>query len=367
MPKISVILPVYNGEKYLSESIESIINQSFIDWELIIVDDCSSDNSIGIIHNYIIKDNRIKLIRNGTNQKLPKSLNNGFANAQGMYLTWTSDDNLYDVDAFKIMSEYLDDNKNEMLVCAKNDYISDDSTYMSIEMKGYDNKLMCKRNCVGACFMYRREIIESIGGYNPEFFLAEDYEYWLRILFKYKNIGYIDRTLYHYRFHPMSLTMTRKKDIRVVDAKVHKKYIGEICEFLENDPDLLCEIYFKIVATIGYDKEVYDIVRKYIQEINIVRNELVKNEMCYIFGAGNIGKKLAKNKKNYVIAFIDSDFSKVGTYIDGIQVLSIDELKNKEQIPNIILASSINCTYSMLCTLYSNDIKKCFVNMDYWE
>ena len=56
MPKISVILPVYNGEKYLSESIESIINQSFIDWELIIVDDCSSDNSIGIIHNYIIKE-----------------------------------------------------------------------------------------------------------------------------------------------------------------------------------------------------------------------------------------------------------------------------------------------------------------------
>ena len=74
MPEISIVLPTYNGEKYLKQSIESILGQTYTDWELIVVNDCSTDSTQEIIDFYRKKDTRIRTIFNYTNQKLPESL-----------------------------------------------------------------------------------------------------------------------------------------------------------------------------------------------------------------------------------------------------------------------------------------------------
>ena len=74
MPEISIVMPVYNGEKYLRQSLNSIINQTFKDWELIIVNDCSTDNSLQIMREYQDKDARIHVICNDVNSKISKSL-----------------------------------------------------------------------------------------------------------------------------------------------------------------------------------------------------------------------------------------------------------------------------------------------------
>ena len=81
MPEISIVLPTYNGEKYLKQSIESILGQTYTDWELIVVNDCSTDSTQEIIDFYRKKDTRIRTIFNYTNQKLPESLNIGFREA----------------------------------------------------------------------------------------------------------------------------------------------------------------------------------------------------------------------------------------------------------------------------------------------
>ena len=73
MPEISIVLPTYNGEKYLKQSIESILGQTYTDWELIVVNDCSTDSTQEIIDFYRKKDTRIRTIFNYTNQKLPES------------------------------------------------------------------------------------------------------------------------------------------------------------------------------------------------------------------------------------------------------------------------------------------------------
>ncbi|NLG52731.1 MAG: glycosyltransferase, partial [Clostridiales bacterium] len=125
MKKISVVLPVYNGEKYLRESIQSVINQTYSNWELIIVDDASTDSSPDIIREFAKTDNRIRFITNPTNQKLPESLNIGFRQASGEYLTWTSDDNLYAGDAFKIMAEALDEEPEYGMVFCDISYIDE--------------------------------------------------------------------------------------------------------------------------------------------------------------------------------------------------------------------------------------------------
>ena len=82
-PLISIVLPVYNGEKYLRESIDSILAQTMRDWELIVVDDCSKDATPAILAEYAARDRRIRVLRNEENQRLPRSLNIGFAETRG--------------------------------------------------------------------------------------------------------------------------------------------------------------------------------------------------------------------------------------------------------------------------------------------
>lgn len=366
MPKISVVLPVYNGMKYIGESIDSILDQTFTDWELIIVNDCSTDSTLSIVNEYVNRDERIQVINNPTNQRLPHSLNIGFTHAKGDFLTWTSDDNIFDKKAFEIMKRYFEENPVEVFVCAKMDYISDEFKYMNITSEEYDNKKMCVKNCVGACFMYKKEVITSVGEYDANLFLVEDYEYWLRILFHYKNIGYINQVLYHYRRHSESLTATRYRDIQVMDAKLHSIYMKKICDLIPTEQDLLCRIYFRIVATIGYNAELFDMIKGYVPELSIVNGGQIEGRMI-VYGAGNIGKKFAKINKNSVLAFADRDTKKIGTSIGGIKVISLEEMKNQANKAGIIVAAGLNYTYSMIKTVFDLGIQKCYVCVDYWN
>ena len=99
---VSIVLPTFNGEEFLAQSIESVLKQSYKNLELIIVNDCSTDSTPRIIEEFAKKDSRIKIIHNAINQKLPRSLNIGFNAASGEYWTWTSDDNYYLENAIEI-------------------------------------------------------------------------------------------------------------------------------------------------------------------------------------------------------------------------------------------------------------------------
>lgn len=219
---VSIVLPVYNGAESLDKAIKSIVEQSYHNFELIIVNDCSTDNSYDIISEWCKKDSRISCINNETNQKLPMSLNIGFSHAQGQYYTWTSHDNMYHEKAIEVMVDSLDNNKDiGMVYC---DFVIIDEKDNEIEICHQDGpETLAWKNPIGACFMYRRDIAELIGGYDKELFLAEDYEYWLRI-WKKSGILHIPKVLYFYRKHKKSLTETRKKDIGHKTVEVWMKH-----------------------------------------------------------------------------------------------------------------------------------------------
>ena len=117
VPKVSIIMPVYNGEKYLEEAIQSILLQTFQDWELWLVNDCSTDSSLKIMEKYAGENDKIQIITNSENYQLPRSLNIGFRHARGTYLTWTSDDNFYQPDAVEVMVRELENHPDCGLVC----------------------------------------------------------------------------------------------------------------------------------------------------------------------------------------------------------------------------------------------------------
>lgn len=244
MPKVSIVLPVYNGEKYIRESIDSIISQSFTDWELIIVNDCSQDSTLEIIQEYEKKDSRVHCHTNETNLKLPKSLNVGFMHAKGEFLTWTSDDNRYKPNALEEMVCDLESDRNCGLVYYDMDIIDDDGKFIKAQNQAEPCALFLY-NPVCACFLYTRDVMKEIGQYDTELFLIEDYDYWIRIYKKF-NIKHIPKNLYEYRWNTNSLTQTRRKEVSYATARLKKKHLDFILEHLSSKRDILA-LYISLI------------------------------------------------------------------------------------------------------------------------
>lgn len=209
---LSIVLPVYNGEKYLSESIESIINQTYTRWELLILDDCSTDHTEEIAKAYQAKDRRIVYYKNEQNLKLPGNLNRGFSLSTGEYLTWTSDDNKYRPDAFEKMIKALSENPEADLVFAPYQVIDENGAEIQVIRTGISHpREILSGNAVGACFMYTRHAYETVGEYDTGLLLVEDWDYWQRMVSSFKYI-LLDEVLYDYRWHAGSMTSTKKKE-----------------------------------------------------------------------------------------------------------------------------------------------------------
>lgn len=222
MPIISIVLPTYNGEKYLDESIQSIVEQSFIDWELIVVDDCSSDSTPEIIRRWEKRDSRIRSVRNSSNAKLPASLNIGFSYAVGKYYTWTSDDNVYEQNAFQLMHDAIENNRGYDLVYCDVKRIDQNGNRLPDDGFHGSPRMLYFFNVVQACFLYSAEMAKKLSGYDTDLFLVEDYDYWLR---GYRSSKYLHlkEKPYRYRVHGESLTSTRTKEIRERAASVLRR------------------------------------------------------------------------------------------------------------------------------------------------
>lgn len=229
-PKISIILPTYNGaSKYLRQSIESCLNQTYQNIELVIVDDCSKDNTAEVIQSFT--DPRIKYIRNKTNQRLPRSLNIGFAAATGEFMTWTSDDNEFLPNAIEEMYVYLKNNPGIGFVYA--DMIVRYFETGAEETRKFSDLNLEKENNVGACYLYTREVYKTVGNYDPRFEWVEDYDYWIRIAKRF-HVRHYAKPLYIYGDHVQSLTSTRRYPI-VMMRDILRYWHGylSVGEFLE--------------------------------------------------------------------------------------------------------------------------------------
>jgi glycosyltransferase involved in cell wall biosynthesis len=232
-PLISIVLPTYNGSRYLREAIDSCLAQTYQNWELIVVDDCSTDSTPEIITEYTGRDRRIRSIRHEVNKKLPQALNTGHAAARGKYLTWTSDDNRYLPKALEEMARFLDEHSSVALVYTDCVLIDAHGQYLRDFPSQPPSRLAYIDTL--ACFLYRRSMYEALGGYDADLFLAEDYEYWLRA-YRQFEFAQLHQVLYQYRWHNESLTKSANRlAIRTSAERALRRHLPYLRRSLPED------------------------------------------------------------------------------------------------------------------------------------
>ena len=213
---ISVVSAVYNQEKYIEAAIRSVLRQTFKDFEYILIDDGSTDNSVALIRSF--KDSRIRLIQNDANLKLPASLNRGFALARGKYIVRFDTDDICMPRRFAEQVKFMENNPQVDVCGSWIRYFGERLPYRAKLPAAADvNRclLLFVPTVAHSAIILRHAKVLDLGiKYSENYMHAEDYELWLRHSLTIKVCN-IKKTLVHYRVHRKQVT---QKHLRESDA-----------------------------------------------------------------------------------------------------------------------------------------------------
>jgi glycosyltransferase involved in cell wall biosynthesis len=240
---VTVLMSVYNAKSYLGDAIESILNQTYRDFEFIIIDDGSIDGSREIIQKYAMNDSRIIYVKNKTNIGLAKSLNKGVKLAKGEYIARQDADDFSATNRLEIQLNYAMANSNVDLL-GSNCFIVDISgkpvceinTYS--EIKDYKTTLLNKLAIFphGSAFIKKTKLIE-VGLYDERFFYSQDGELWLRFIKADAKIHVINSPLYYYRTLPVA--NNKKKRAQQHYNQVKRMIYNDNCDKLTINNELI--------------------------------------------------------------------------------------------------------------------------------
>lgn len=201
--KVSIVLPTYNHFKFLPPAVESVLSQTYDDFELIIVNDGSTDGTREYLDS--LQDRRISVIHQ-ENKRLPEALNTGFRAARGKLLTWVSSDNYCAPIFLEALVAALDAFPDAGLACSAYARIDEDGQITCVSRDqdlSYHSVLAANPGIVS--FIYRRDCQEKVGMYDTELEGAEDWDMWIRIIEQFQTI-YVPEVLCYYRQHSDSMT-----------------------------------------------------------------------------------------------------------------------------------------------------------------
>jgi len=224
-PLVTVYITNYNYAKYLKQSIESILNQTFQDFELIIIDDGSTDKSHEIIKRYEEKENVYTVFQR--NRGLNRTNNVALKLGRGRYIMRLDADDYMDVHALEIMVLELEKNPDCAMVFPDY-YLTDEHGNITGQIRRHDFKkdvTLADQPAHGACTMIRRKVLLSIGGYNERFDRQDGYDLWLSIVSKYP-ISNINLPLFYYRQHNRNLTGNEQKLLKT-RGEIKAAYVQE--------------------------------------------------------------------------------------------------------------------------------------------
>jgi glycosyltransferase involved in cell wall biosynthesis len=209
-PLVSILMPAYNCENFVNQAIDSILNQTYENWELLISDDASTDNTKKIIDTY--SDKRIKRFHNEANLGYLQTWNKIIQLAAGEYITFQDADDYSSLNRVEKLVNTLNKNQDFGLVGSNCKFITDEglevsTTNFHLNHDAIFQNIPFKFNFIGSAIMIRKEVFDQIGGYHLFFdrMGAEDHYWMCLILEKYKMVNLSD-SLYYYRFNENSVS-----------------------------------------------------------------------------------------------------------------------------------------------------------------
>lgn len=280
-PLVSIVMSVYNGEKYLKEAIESILNQTYTNFEFIIINDGSSDRSLQKIKNYQKKDKRILLINNHENKGLIYSLNKGFKVSKGKYIARMDADDISEKTRIWEQVNFLEKNKEISLCSTYIKMFKSNFKFFSkkfkteIDSENIKVKLLFKNYIAHPTIMIRKKIVESYKlRYNLDDRGMEDYAMWL-YLSKVEKIATIPKYLLKYRFLGTSISSKALQEIDEHKKRLKNIFIRELkkkyADLTEKDIEIHTEIalnnnlkvfYYSVTEKEEYLKKLLRIIEK---------------------------------------------------------------------------------------------------------
>jgi glycosyltransferase involved in cell wall biosynthesis len=254
MPEVSVIIPTYNSAHFLPEAIDSVLAQTFRDYELIIVDDGSTDDTEEVVKRY---GDKIKYLRQENRGPGPAK-NTGIKNSRGPLIATLDADDKWLLDKLEVQVEYMRSHPQIGLVYGNVSTFDDrgviteayDGTHRKVYQGEVFDQLLLQNFISSITIMVRRESLEKVGMFPEDVMISEDWHLWLRIAKEYP-IGYIDRPLALYRWQTQSLTWDYAKSYpdRI---KVLEKIIGLYPDYLAHRKGLVRQARSKMMMRYGY-------------------------------------------------------------------------------------------------------------------
>ncbi len=250
-PRISVIMPVYNAQKYIVGAIESVLIQTFKEFELIIINDASTDKTLDIIRSFAKKDSRIKVFSNDVIINIARSLNKGISLASSNIIARMDSDDIALSNRLELQYKLINSSRNIAVVGAN--VVIIDEKGVKTATRSYPDSSKELKNCLFkyspfahpvVCF--RKNLFEEVGQYNPEYSPTEDLDLWFRLGRKYE-FGSIKEPLLKYRIYEKSSSHKAIKDLEI----------------------LVFKIRFDAIIKYGYRPNLYDIIYNLFQFITL--------------------------------------------------------------------------------------------------
>ena len=223
MPKISVVITAHNYAKHLPQSIESVLGQTFDDYELIVVDDGSTDHTADVLAKYA-SHRQVRILRlDGVG--LAKASNSGIRQSTGEYVIRLDADDYFDENILLVLGNVLDHHAEYGMVFP--DYYRV-SKYGEVidqvrQQKVNDEVKLLDRSALAAGALYRRSCYEAIGGYNETLSYQEDYDFWIRFIDKF-HVYNVQLPLMYYRQHRGSMSTNTTPRMRA-RRQVKRKFV----------------------------------------------------------------------------------------------------------------------------------------------
>jgi glycosyltransferase involved in cell wall biosynthesis len=231
MPKISVILPVFNGGKFIAEAVQSILDQTFKDFELIIINDASTDNTLDIVSSF--NDSRINIINNAENLRVVKSLNKGLKIATGEFIARMDGDDIAHPLRFEKQLAYMAQH-SDVDVCATQVKVFGSQNYVTRQYEQHEfvkASLLFLNNIIHPSVMFRRSAFaQNDLSYDESYDNAEDYALWVKIINQH-TFAILPDVLLQYRIHNSNVSVQKADNwdvLQRVNFRIYKQMLVNI-------------------------------------------------------------------------------------------------------------------------------------------